>query len=446
MSRLIRLREKLDDSGMLSKKDPKEARHQLKLNRPAFIRNCRESAKDPVHALGMLFMKACKFGAVRLGLLASAGDNEPKKNIEHTSSYKQNSSSRRQRLKKKTTRKISPKVFVIVLNFNGIKYLKSCLPSLMSQTYSNYQVIVCDNASTDGSANYVKLNFPSAILIQNRENLGFSKGNNKALKLALDQGADYLQLFNNDTIAEKDVIESLVKTAESNEEIGIVGPKILDFKNRTLIQEMGMTCDKFGFPAAMKTRRESVLEAFYVSGCAMLIKQEVLRKIGGFDEKYFMFSEDLDLCWRTQLAGYTVVVNKAAKVYHASGGSIIGGAIKNGTYTTTLKRVYLRERNTLRTLTKNYSIANLIKIIPVYLVMLSLECFIWACLLKPGVSTSLLKGSWWNIKVLRDTLTQRQKIQIFRKIADKQIIRKIIKGYAKLQVFRLFGIPRVLES
>ncbi len=78
--------------------------------------------------------------------------------------------------------------------------------------------------------------------------------------------------------------------------------------------------------------------------------------------------------------------------------------------------------------------------------MLSLECFIWACLLKPGVSTSLLKGSWWNIKVLRDTLTQRQKIQMSRKIADKQIIRKIIKGYAKLQVLRLVGIPRVLES
>jgi GT2 family glycosyltransferase len=342
----------------------------------------------------------------------------------------------------KITRKISPKVVVIILNFDGVKYLKRCLSSLMSQTYSNYQVVVCDNASTDGSANYVKLNFPSVILIQNKENLGFSKGNNKALKLALDQGADYIQLFNNDTIVEKDVIESLVTTAKSNEKIGIVGPKILDFENRDLIQEMGMTCDKFGFPAAMEPRKERVFEAFYVSGCAMLIKQEVLRKIGHFDEKYFMFSEDLDLCWRARLEGYTVVVNKAAKIYHASGGSIVGGTIKNRSYTTNLTRVFLRERNTLRTLIKNYSLGNLIRIMPLYLAILSIECFTWAFLLKPSVCISLFKAIWWNIEVLKDTLNHRQRIQAFRKIGDQEIMKKMIKGYAKLQIFRLVGIPR----
>lgn len=342
-----------------------------------------------------------------------------------------------------------PFVCVIVLNYNGKNHLQTCLPSLESQTYSNYSVIVCDNASVDGSADYVKINFPSITIVQNKENFGFAKGNNIAMKFALEKGADYLLLLNNDTIAEKDIIDKLVTTAESDKKIGIVGPKIFDIRNRNLIHEMGMRCDKFGFPAAINSEevkdKGSVSEAFYVSGCAMMIKQEVLRKIGFFDEAYFMFSEDLDLCWRAQLAGYTVVVNKAAKIYHASGGSIIGGTIRNRSYTTNLIRIFLRERNTLRTLIKNYCLGNLVRIIPFYLAILSLECFMWACLLKPGICISLLKAIVWNIKVLPDTLHHRQGIQGSRKIADEQITKKMIKGYAKLQIFRFVGIPRVLE-
>jgi hypothetical protein len=306
-------------------------------------------------------------------------------------------------------------------------------------------VIVCDNASNDDSVDYVKVNFPLMTIIRNEENFGFAKGNNIAMKLALKKGADYILLLNNDTVAEKDIVEKLVTTAETSKKIGIVGPKILDIKNRSLIQEMGMTCDKFGFPIAINyeevKNKESPYEAFYVSGCAMLIKREVLEKIGFFDEAYFMFSEDLDLCWRAQLVGYTVVVNNTAKIYHASGGSIVGGTIKNRSYTTNLNRIFWRERNTLRTLVKNYSLGNLIRIIPFYLTMLSLECFMWACLLKPRVCISLLKAMLWNVKLLKDTFNKRQNIQTLRKIRDQQVMRKMIKGYGKLQIFRLVGIP-----
>ncbi|MDH5770152.1 MAG: glycosyltransferase family 2 protein [Candidatus Bathyarchaeota archaeon] len=338
-----------------------------------------------------------------------------------------------------------PFVCVIVLNYNGKNYLQTCLPSLESQTYSDYSVIVCDNASVDGSVDYVKINFPSITIIENKENFGFAKGNNIAMKFALEKGADYILLLNNDVIAEKDIIEKLVTTAEPDKKIGIVGPRIFDIRNRNLIHEIGMTCDKFGFPAVIKCKKVedkgNVSEAFYVSGCAMMIKQEVLRKILFFDEAYFMFSEDLDLCWRARLEGYTVIVNKAAKIYHASGGSIVGGTIKNRSYTTNLTRIFLRERNTLRTLIKNYSLGNLIRIMPLYLAILSIECFTWAFLLKPSVCISLFKAIWWNIEVLKDTLNHRQRIQAFRKIGDQEIMKKMIKGYAKLQIFRLVGIP-----
>jgi GT2 family glycosyltransferase len=338
-----------------------------------------------------------------------------------------------------------PFVCAIVLNYNGKNYLQTCLPSLESQTYSNYSVIVCDNASIDGSVDYVKINFPSITIIQNKENFGFAKGNNIAMKLALEKGADYVLLLNNDVIVEKDVIEKLVTTAESDKKIGIVGPKIFDIRNRSLIHEIGMTCDKFGFPAVIKYENVkdegNISEAFYVSGCAMIIKQEVLRKIGFFDETYFMFAEDLDLCWRAQLAGYTVVVERAANMYHASGGSIVGGIVKSKKYTTNLTRIFLRERNTLRTLIKNYSIGKLMEIIPFYLAILSIECFIWAFLLKPRVCISIFKAVGWNIEVLKDTFSHRQGIQASRKIRDQQIMKKMIKGCAKLQTFRFVGIP-----
>jgi len=311
-------------------------------------------------------------------------------------------------------------------------------------------VIVADNASTDDSVDYIKLNFPSIILIQNEENLGFAKGNNLAMEFALDQGADYILLLNNDTAAERDMVEKLLITAESDNSIGIVGPMVFDIENKSLVHEAGMMCDKFGYPIAIRGEeiddKQSISEVFFVSGSALMIKQEVLKKIGFFDEEYFMFAEDLDLCWRAQLAGYEVVVNRTARVYHASGGSIIGGVMRGRSYTTDIRRIFLRERNTIRTMIKNYNKGNLIRMIPLYLASLSLECILWTFLLKPRVSICLLKAVGWNIRALPDTIRHRQSIQKLRKIPDQHITEKMIKGYGKILVFKHVGIPRILES
>jgi len=311
-------------------------------------------------------------------------------------------------------------------------------------------VIVADNASTDDSVDYIKLNFPSIILIQNEENLGFAKGNNLAMEFALDQGADYILLLNNDTAAERDMVEKLLITAESDNSIGIVGPMVFDIENKSLVHEAGMMCDKFGYPIAIRGEeiddKQSISEVFFVSGSALMIKQEVLKKIGFFDEEYFMFAEDLDLCWRAQLAGYEVVVNRTARVYHASGGSITGGVMRGRSYTTDIRRIFLRERNTIRTMIKNYNKGNLIRMIPLYLASLSLECILWTFLLKPRVSICLLKAVGWNIRALPDTIRHRQSVQKLRKISDQHILEKMIKGYGKILVFKHVGIPCILES
>jgi GT2 family glycosyltransferase len=340
----------------------------------------------------------------------------------------------------------APLVYAIILNYNGDNYLKTCLTSLELQTYTNYRIIVYDNASTDNSVDFMHKNFPNITLLESKENFGFTKGNNLAIKFALSQKADYVFLLNNDTAVEKDLLEKLISTAESDDSIGIVGPAIFDLKNIRSIQEMGVGVDRFGYPLAIKSSAEKGLNIFFVSGCAMMIKAEVLRKIGFFDEEYFMFVEDLDFCWRAQLAGYKIIVNEEAKIYHASGASISGGVLKSSSYKTNIKRVYLREKNTLRTLIKNYDTANMIKYGFFYVGLLFFESFFWTLILKPTTSKNILKAIFWNIKVLPDTLKQRSIVQRIRKIKDKEIAEKMINGYCKLSIFRTIGVPHFENS
>ena len=334
----------------------------------------------------------------------------------------------------------APLVFVIVLNYNGINYLKTCLSSLEQQSYQNYKIIVFDNASKDTSVEFIQSYFPKVKVIEGVKNFGFAEGNNLATKFALDNNADYVLLVNNDTKVNKDLIEKLICIAESNDLVGVVGPEIFDLKNEDSIQEMGMAIDRFGYPFAIKNKN-SISNIFFVSGCAMLIKSELIRKIGLFDKKYFMFAEDLDFCWRAQLAGHKIILNKNAKIYHASGGSISGGVIKASSYKTSAKRVFLRERNTIRTLIKNYDLSNLIKIVPFYIALLVFETIFWSIILKPETSKNILKAIFWNLKILPDTIKQRTTVQNLRRTKDDELVAKMLSGYCKLSVFRTVGVP-----
>jgi GT2 family glycosyltransferase len=334
----------------------------------------------------------------------------------------------------------APLVYVIVVNYNGAEYLKTCLSSIEKQTYPNYKTIVIDNASTDNSEEYIRQYFPKITLIRAERNLGFAKGNNLAIKSAIDQKADYVFLVNNDTELESDLVEKLIKTAEHDDSSGIVGPAAFDLKNKKSLQEMGMAIDKFGYALALKSSSDKNC-VFFVSGCAMMIKSELILRIGFFDESYFMFAEDLDLCWRSMLAGYKIIVNENARIYHASGGSISGGIIKSSSYTTSAQRVFLREKNTVRTLLKNYDFSNLIKFVPFYVALLFFETIFWVFILKPDVSKNIFKAIFWNLKILPDTFKQRAVVQNLRKIKDDELVMKMLDGYCKLRVFGTVGVP-----
>jgi len=201
--------------------------------------------------------------------------------------------------------KCVPKVSVIILNYNGMQYLSDCFEVIKKNTtYPNYEVIMVDNNSTDGSVDFVSTHHPWVIIIQTGENRGFAAGNNVGIKKT---ESDYVFLLNNDTIPQPKWLSRVVETAESDPNIGIVGalPVHMDLYN-------------FYRRPHSFNRLEEVSE---VAGATMLIKRELLNNIGLLDEYSFLYWEDTEFCWRAILAGYKVFVDYDAVVYHHLGGS-----------------------------------------------------------------------------------------------------------------------------
>ncbi|EKE20270.1 MAG: glycosyl transferase family protein [uncultured bacterium] len=208
-----------------------------------------------------------------------------------------------------------PKVFVVILNFNGIKVLNNCLACVFNSDYSNLEIIVVDNASTDESLTQARLKYSRATFIKNSHNIGFSKGNNIGIRYALEKFADYVFILNNDTLIEKNTISQLVKTAEKEE--AIVSPLILE-RDASKIWFAGGKINWKEVKTTHVTNQESSTPyaSEYLSGCAMIISKDVFKKIGLFDERFFLYYEDADFSLRAKNARFKLVVDPSIKIVH----------------------------------------------------------------------------------------------------------------------------------
>jgi GT2 family glycosyltransferase len=213
---------------------------------------------------------------------------------------------------------VAPKVATIILNWNLRDDLAECLESVAALTYPDVEVVVVDNASMDGSVEMVQGRFPAARLIVNEQNLGFARGNNSGLRYALAQGADYALLLNNDTVVAPDLLERLVAVAEAEPSLGIIGPKILYYGHQEKVWYLGHRIHRW-LPVPMRVnsgRQKPWLEVDYVSGCGMLVRHDVLERVGLLDEALFMHYEDADYCRRAQAAGWRIGCVPGARMWH----------------------------------------------------------------------------------------------------------------------------------
>ncbi len=248
----------------------------------------------------------------------------------------------------------SPLVAVVVLNYNGLHYLQKFLPLVLASGYAHKKVLVADNASTDGSVAALLRDFPEVGLIVLDKNYGFAEGYNRALAQV---EADYFVLLNNDVEVAPNWITPIIEMMESDATIGACQPKILQYHNRAYFEYAGACggwIDSLGF-AFNRGRVFDVCERdagqynqpqpiFWASGAAMFVRAAVYKKLGGLDGWFFAHMEEIDLCWRMQLAGYKVMCNPQSVVYHVGGGTLPKG---------NSRKVYLNFRNNLVMMAKN---------------------------------------------------------------------------------------------
>lgn len=221
--------------------------------------------------------------------------------------------------------KQKPKVSIIVLNWNGKEDTIECIDSIVQITYPNYEIILVDNASTDGSAQYFREYYKEIKIIENRENLGFAEGNNVGIREALKQKANYILLLNNDTIVDPSFLEHLIEVGESDDSIGILSPIIYYYDDRNKIQYCGEKVNWYkGKLTKINLVSKGVIQSEIICGASMLIKKETIEKIGLLPTEYFMLWEDIDYSIKALKNNIKNVYVTKSKIWH-KGSVSIGG-------------------------------------------------------------------------------------------------------------------------
>lgn len=322
-------------------------------------------------------------------------------------------------------------VSIIIVNFNGKKYLKSCFDSLYGGIYKDIEIILVDNGSSDGSPDFVRQNYKDIKIVELPDNLGLAIASNRGVALAIGK---YLFFLNNDTIADVDLVRNLIKALEADPQIGIAGCSTYTYDGKKLINA-GVPCDVFGYPYGKG-------KPFYADA-AIFIRGELFYKLGGFDEKMFLYGEDRDLCWRAWLYGYKVAVVGDAKFFHDS--ACITEDIKK--YQTNIHKRFLGEFNALRSILKNYSFLSLIFILPAYMMINLAE--ITAFLFRGDFA--VIKGVYLrsyieNLRDIRGLNLLRQKVQRERKISDFVLIKNMGMISGKLRLLLNMGLPKFSQQ
>ncbi len=328
-----------------------------------------------------------------------------------------------------------PLVSIIVLNYNGERWLSSCLESIQAQTYQPIETIVVDNASSDGSMGLVATRFPHARILRLSTNLGYTGANNQAASIAT---GELLLFLNNDTRVESNAIAKLVAAIDRDGGAGLVLPNITDYEN-TAKGSCGVGVDKLAYPQAPKDGEP----AFYADGAALFIRREVFDQLGRFDDDYFIFAEDVDLSWRARLSGYAIAAASSAIVCHYGGGVVTGGHLQGKRFSTTPWRRYMGERNRLTNLLKNYEADTLAWILPCYIAVTGAAMVALAAAGRWELALAYPRAYRWNVRQLARTLRKRAAVQSQRVVPDAEIMRQMLKGSVEFALLRSHGLPRL---
>lgn len=333
-----------------------------------------------------------------------------------------------------------PLVSVVIANYNGEAYLDTCLTSVLNSYDSFSEILIIDDGSTDRSIEIIqdfKKKDDRIFLLKNEKNMGAAASRNNALDKVR---GDIIVFLDNDTEIKKDSIMQLIKPLIEDETVGAAQALLIDFENRKLVQMAGghlipQAIWLMGFYEKQeykKVKHRVRLTNIIAISAALAVKKEVIDKIGYFDSKEAVYTEDLDFCWRIWIAGYRVVLAHKSIIYHYT-----KSITKRANMGANKFNIYFQlAKNSFRSIIKNYEFINTVRFLPTSL-FVNLARAVLVLLRRGDLSalSATIYSIWWNCKNLPDTLHNRTEIQRTRKFSDKKILDEVFVNGSLLDVY-----------
>lgn len=298
---------------------------------------------------------------------------------------------------------MTPRAVVVIANWNGRQLLPNCWRALMAQTFRDFEVIVVDNGSTDGSIDWLASQAASALVIRNSTNQGFAAANNQGIRAST---APLIATLNNDALPEADWLHALIDAADQNESIGMFASKILLLNPIGQLDSAGIEVDRTGIAWNRYWRQpdsasvDESVEVFGPSAAAALYRRSMLDQIGLFDETLFAYYEDVDLAWRAHWAGWRCLYVPTARVEHVhSATSGQGSPFKN----------FLLGRNKWLVILKNYPFSRLWRYVPL-MILTDLGAALVATIRTRNVSP--IRGRWAAVRLWSNVRHWQREVRV----------------------------------
>ena len=329
-----------------------------------------------------------------------------------------------------------PLVHVVVLNYNGMRFLKDCFDSLKNSGYPNFETVLLDNLSTDESVSYIQKNYPETRILQTGSNSGYSRAYNHAFE---NCSGKYIVLLNNDVKVRPGWLGPLVDEAESYDSIAALAPKLVSMHDTTLFEYAGACggyLDIFGYPFARGRvfftlekdigQYEDNATVFWVTGAAMFVRLSALKQCGNLDVDFVHHMEEIDLCWRMNLAGFKLKVVPKSIVEHYGGATIIPDSYR---------KTYWNHRNSIFMLFKNLERKNLFIILFKHFLLDQMASAWFFVNLKWHKVFAVQWAQVWVLAHLGMILRKRKEAQKVRKVSDESIFKIIYPRSIAMRYF-----------
>ena len=331
-----------------------------------------------------------------------------------------------------------PLISILIVNFNGLEFLKTCFDSLRNCSYPNLEIIFIDNCSTDNSIEFVKQEYPEVKIIQNEENYMFARGNNEGIKVA---NGKYICLLNNDVEVDPGFIEPVIETFEDHHEIGACQPKLLEIQNRQHLEYTGACggyIDWFGYTFLRGRimnetepdtgQYDEALPLFWASGACLFLSKEALEDCGMLDEDFQLHMEEIDLCWRLRLTGWQIYSIPESRIWHHGGGTLDHN---------NPAKIYYNFRNNIFMLVKNLSVFNLITRLPLRFLLDTIAFLRSLILFQNSMAAAIINAYKWLLIHGRLIYRKRLIVQRQRRLSDKKILNLMYPGSIVFEFFLL---------